>query len=276
MSELTRSYLFAPATRPERFEKAARSGAGAVIVDLEDAVEPARKNEARASLAATMPALFDAARQRGVEVLVRINSRGTDGYEADLDACAALGGGLAGIVVPKAEDPDAIARIARQHQGWALHLLMESALGFEHIAPLARAPRVFRLMLGTVDLMFDLGANETGEPLNYYRAQILLYSRLAGLIPAVDGVCTTLDDAAMLDDEVRRARAYGFGAKLCVHPNQIEAVQRGLGPAPQEVAWARRVCEAASTGAAARVDGRLVDAPVLAQARRILAEAGDA
>jgi citrate lyase subunit beta/citryl-CoA lyase len=124
--------------------------------------------------------------------------------------------------------------------------------------------------------MFDLNANETGEALNYYRAQILLYSRLAGLMPAVDGVCTALDDPAALANEVRRARAFGFGAKLCVHPKQIDAVERGLGPTPQEVAWARRVCEVASSGAAATVDGRLVDAPVLAQARRVLAAAGDA
>jgi citrate lyase subunit beta/citryl-CoA lyase len=274
MSRPVRSYLFAPATRPERFMKALQSGAGALIVDLEDAVEPARKDEARGSLAATLPPLVGAARERGVDVLVRVNSRGTDWYEADLDACGALG--LAGIVIPKAEDPAAIAAIAAREPRWALHLLMESAAGFEHVGPLARAPGVRRLMFGSVDLMFDLNANETGEALNYYRAQILLYSRLAGLMPAVDGVCTALDDPAALAEEVRRARAFGFGAKLCVHPKQIEAVQRGLGPTQQELDWACRVCEVASSGAAAAVDGRLVDAPVLAQARRILAAAGDA
>ncbi|WP_213763653.1 CoA ester lyase [Caballeronia sp. dw_19] len=272
MSESIRSYLFAPATRPERFAKAAQSGAGAVIVDLEDAVEPARKEAARVSLAKTMPGLIREARARDVEVLVRINSRGSDWYHDDLAACASFE--LDGIVIPKAEDPDAIASVAQRHPLWALHLLMETAVGFEHIGALAKAPGVRRMMFGSVDLMFDLAANETGEPLNYYRSQILLYSRLAGLIPAVDGVCTTLDNPSVLEDEVRRARAFGFGAKLCVHPLQIEPVNHGLGPTPQELAWALRVCEVVSNGAAVAVDGRLVDAPVLAQARRIVASAG--
>lgn len=267
-----RSFLFAPATRPERFAKAAQSGAGCVIVDLEDAVEPARKEAARDSLAMTMPGLIREAHARGVEVLVRINNRGSDWYHHDLSACASFE--LDGIVIPKAEDPDAIAQVAERHPIWSLHLLMESAAGFEHIGALARAPNVRRMMFGSVDLMFDLAANDTGEPLNYYRSQILLYSRLAGLLPAVDGVCTTLDNPALLDEEVRRARAFGFGAKLCVHPAQIEPVNAGLGPTRHELAWALRVCEVVSDGAAVAVDGRLVDAPVLAQARRIVASAG--
>jgi citrate lyase subunit beta/citryl-CoA lyase len=272
MSDSIRSYLFVPATRPERFARAAQSGAGAVIVDLEDAVEPARKEAARASMTETLRGLVREAHARDVQVLVRINSRGRDWYHDDLAACAALG--LDGIVIPKAEDADAIAHVAERHPTWALHLLMESAAGFEHVRALARAPGVQRLMFGSVDLMLDIAANDTGEPLNYYRSQILLYSRLAGLIPAVDGVCTTLGDPAVLDEEVRRARAFGFGAKLCVHPEQIGPVTAGLGPTPEELAWALRVCEVASSGAAAAVDGRLVDAPVLAHARRIVASAG--
>ena len=138
---------------------------------------------------------------------------------------------------------------------------------------MARAPGVRRMMFGTVDLMLDIGANESGEPLNYYRSQILLYSRLAGLLPAVDGVCTTLDSPEALDQEVRRARSFGFGAKLCVHPSQIGPVNAGLGPTKEELDWALRVCEVVSNGAAVAVHGRPVDAPVLAQARRIVASA---
>lgn len=274
MSHSLRTYLFAPATRPERFDKAARAGAGAVIVDLEDAVEPARKDDARASLARTLPALADTARNEGAQLLVRINSQGTSWYRDDLDACAALD--IDGIVIPKAEDAGEVARIAASRPDWALHLLMETAAGFARLGELAHAPHVARLMLGTVDLALDIGANEIGEPLHYYRSQILLFTRLAGLLPAVDGVCTILDDPAALDAEVRRARAFGFGAKLCVHPKQIAPVTAGLGPTPREVQWATRVCEVASSGAAAAVDGKLVDAPVLAQARRILEAAGHA
>jgi citrate lyase subunit beta/citryl-CoA lyase len=274
MSHFLRTYLFAPATRPERFDKAARAGAGAVIVDLEDAVEAAHKDHARASLARTLPALADTARAANVQLLVRINSHGTPWYDADIAACAALG--IDGIVIPKAERADEVARIAGIEPRWALHLLMETAAGFANLAELARAPGVARLMLGTVDLALDIGANEIGEPLHYYRSQILLFSRLAGLLPAVDGVCTTLDDATTLDAEVQRARAFGFGAKLCVHPKQIAPVTAGLGPSPREVHWATRVCEVAGSGAAVAVDGKLVDAPVLAQARRILQAAGHA
>ncbi|WP_144113838.1 HpcH/HpaI aldolase/citrate lyase family protein [Paraburkholderia sp. BCC1886] len=271
-NKMLRTYLFAPATRPERFDKAAHAGAGAVIVDLEDAVEPARKSDARASLSREFPALALTARSRGVQLLVRINSHGTPWYDADLEACAKLE--LDGVVIPKAEQAGEIARIASIEPRWSLHLLMETAAGFAHLDALAHSPNVKRLMLGTVDLALDIGANDIGEPLHYYRTQILLHTRLAGLLPAVDGVCTNLDDDAALDDEVRRARAFGFGAKLCVHPKQIAAVGAGLGPSPQEVKWATRVCEVASSGAAVAVDGKLVDAPVLAQARRIL-EAAD-
>jgi citrate lyase subunit beta/citryl-CoA lyase len=274
MSRFLRTYLFAPATRSERFDKAARAGAGSVIVDLEDAVEPARKDDARTSLANTLPALADTARALKVQLLVRINSHGTPWYDADLAACAGLD--LDGIVIPKAEHADEIARIASMEPRWALHLLMETAAGFDRLAELARAPNVARLMLGTVDLALDLGANEIGEPLHYYRSQILLFTRLAGLLPAVDGVCTNLGDATALVAEVQRARAFGFGAKLCVHPKQIAPVTAGLGPAPREVQWATRVCEVAQSGAAVAVDGKLVDAPVLAQARRILEAAGHA
>src|ERR1700744_4347240 len=200
MSRFLRTYLFAPATRPERFNKAARAGAGAVIVDLEDAVEPTRKAEARASLAHTLPALATAARAQHAQLLVRINSQGTPWYNDDLAACSEFD--IDGIVIPKAEHADEVARIAAMGPRWALHLLMESAAGFDNLGKLARAPQVARLMLGTVDLALDIGANEIGEPLHYYRSQILLFTRLAGLLPAVDGGCTNLDDSTALVAEV--------------------------------------------------------------------------
>jgi len=269
-----RSYLYAPASRPERYAKALAAGAGAVIFDLEDAVAPADKDGARALLAGGLDEAARTVPAARPERLVRINSRDSRWHEDDLIACERLG--LDGIVIPKPDDPAWVAGLAGRYPHWRLYLLVETAAGFACIDALARAPGVARLMFGSVDLMLDLGIRDDGAPLHHYRSLIVLHSRLAGLPAPVDGVCTNLQDDAMLQAEVLRARDFGFEAKLCVHPRQVAPIHAGFGPGAAEIAWARRVCEAAGSGAAVAVDGRLIDAPILEQARRVLQAAADA
>ena len=116
----------------------------------------------------------------------------------------------------------------------------------------------------------DLGIEGDDDALLFFRSQIVLASRLAGLDAPVDGVTTALDDAQAIEHDTARARRLGFGAKLCIHPKQVVAVNRGLTPTDVELDWARRVLAAAEAGGAVAVDGKMVDAPVLLRARGLL------
>jgi citrate lyase subunit beta/citryl-CoA lyase len=259
-----RSYLFVPGSRPERFAKAQAAGAHAVIVDLEDAVPPAEKAAARAAIAAALPL--------ATPVLVRINAGGTPWFDDDLALCRHAG--VAGIVVPKAEDAGVVARVrAVGGERVAILPLIESALGLWNAPAIAREPGVARLLFGSIDFQLDLGL--TDDELVAYRAQLVLVARVAGLPAPVDGVTTALDDADALNRDCERARRLGFGGKLCIHPKQVALVNAAFRPTASEIAWAERVvaAEAAAQGAAVAVDGRMVDRPVLLKARAILAAA---
>jgi citrate lyase subunit beta/citryl-CoA lyase len=265
---MNRSYLFVPGNRPERFAKALAAGADAVIIDLEDAVAPTDKGAARDALSGWLSGLPAASQP----VLVRINAAGTDWFDEDL----ALAGmpGVAGVVLPKAESVDDIERLLSAGAAAVLPLI-ESALGFHHALELARAPKVERLLFGSIDFSVDLGMEESVESLQMFRSQLVLLSRLAGIAAPVDGVTTTLDDAERILQDTRRARRDGFGGKLCIHPKQVAAVNAAFMPTADEVAWAERVLEAAAAarGAAVAVDGRMVDRPVILKAQSIREEA---
>jgi citrate lyase subunit beta/citryl-CoA lyase len=260
---MKRSYLFVPGDRPERYAKALAAGADAVIIDLEDAVAPPAKESARDSLRSWLTPENP--------VLVRINSADTAWFADDI-ALAGLPG-VAGIVLPKAERPDDIARLMQQGAQAVLPLI-ESALGFHHALDLARQPGVERLLFGSIDFSVDLGLTEGVEELQYFRSQLVLVSRLAGILPPVDGVTTTLDDIACITDDTRRARRNGYGGKLCIHPRQVAHVNAAFAPSADEAAWAARVLQAVENtdGAAVALDGKMVDRPVILQAQAIIEE----
>lgn len=263
---LLRSALFVPGNRPERFDKALASGADAVIVDLEDAVPAADKAAARENLRQYL-------RRREVPGLcVRINGVDSGEHAADAELCAAAG--VAVVVLPKAASVDAVTALA-QRTGKAIWPLVESAAGVLAVPQLARARGVQRLSLGTLDLMQDLGwvsAHSAVErALERIRCDLAVQSRAAGLQPPVDSVFPALDDDAGLRCSAERARALGFAGMLCIHPRQVPLVNAAFAPSDDEVDWAQRVLEATSGGAAVvLVDGAMVDAPVIARARRIL------
>ncbi|MGY0195020.1 HpcH/HpaI aldolase/citrate lyase family protein [Leptothrix sp. BB-4] len=278
-----RSYLFVPADRPERIGKALSSGADAVIVDLEDAVAPQDKALARDRLAGWL----QGASAAPVPVLVRINARSSVDFGDDLRVCAHPA--VRGVVLPKAETADDVAAVIASLPGQAVLPLIETAAGYEAVRDVARAPGVGRLLFGSIDFQVDLGIEAGhgaagddeggagdevagGDALLFFRSGLVLASRLAGLAAPVDGVSTALDDGVALARATARARRLGFGAKLCIHPKQVEAVNRGFSPSDAELDWARRVLAAAagSGGAAVAVDGRMVDAPVLLRARRLM------
>jgi citrate lyase subunit beta/citryl-CoA lyase len=259
------SYLFVPADRPERFAKALAAGAHAVIVDLEDAVAPARKEAARATLAAWLQS------SNAQAVHLRTNAPGTPWFEDDLALCALPA--VAGAVLPKTETPQEVARVQAAAPGKPLLPLIETAEGMASVRAIARATGVQRLVFGSIDFQADLGIPGEDDALLAFRSELVLASRLAQLQAPVDGVTTSLDDVGAMARDTARARRLGFGAKLCIHPRQVAAVNAALAPTPQELDWARRVIDAceASAGAALAVDGKMVDAPVLKRAQALLA-----
>lgn len=268
MDPLLRSLLFVPGNRPERYAKALGAGAGAVIVDLEDAVAPSDKDRARALVAEWL-----ASRAAGAPaLLLRINGADTSWFAGDLALAASPA--LDAVMVPKVESAGTLADVHRAGAR-ALVPMIESGAGFAALPALCSAAGVARIAFGNIDFQVDLGMRDAHEDeLLYYRSRIVLESRLAGLAAPIDGVCTAIDDAARLATDVQRARRLGFGAKLCIHPRQVAHVNSLFAPSDEERAWARRVLDAAAAagGAAVAVDGKMVDRPVMLRAEAILRE----
>lgn len=251
--------LFVPGNRPERFEKAAISGADAIIIDLEDAVPASAKAEARAALRTDFTDL---------PILVRINGEGTPWHADDIAAVSQLA--LAAVIVPKAELGGTFAGFAAESHVAVLPLV-ETARGLSQARQLAALPGVARLVFGSVDFCADLGCAHTRQALLAARSELVLASRLGNLQSPIDGVTVSIDDAEMAASDARHAVELGFGGKLAIHPRQIEPIRSGLRPQQAEIDWAGRVL--ASGDGAVAVDGAMVDEPVRMRARSILARA---
>jgi citrate lyase subunit beta/citryl-CoA lyase len=150
--------------------------------------------------------------------------------------------------------------------------IVENAQGLWNALEIARCPRVERLAFGHLDFQHDVGIDGEIEELLYARSHLVLVSRLAGVAPPLDGITAALDDTEKLRGDVERARRLGFGGKLCIHPRQVEWVNRGFLPSARDIEWARRVLAAAEAagGGAVRMGAEMVDAPVVARAQQIL------
>lgn len=265
MSE--KSFLFVPGNRPERFDRACAAGADAVILDLEDAVAPTGKEEAREAVCRWL--------QQGGRAWLRVNGTDTPWHQHDLALLDFAG--VLGVLLPKAERAQELQALARHTRtGTPLVPLVETAAGLWHARELASVAGVQRLAFGSVDFQVDLSIQGDGEELLFARSQLVLASRVAGVLPPVDGVTVAIDDEAALRADVARARRLGFGGKLCIHPRQVPAIQAGFRPSAADLEWARRVIAAAQTAGqdAIRLDGKLVDKPIIDRARALLQEAG--
>ena len=264
MSPIARSFLFVPGDRPERFDKARASGADAVVLDLEDAVSPARKAAARAAVAVWLAS--------GQRVLVRINAAQTEWYADDLHML--LAAPQAGVMLPKA-DATTLARTAEALPGRRLVALLETVGGYMDLPRLASFPGLERIAFGSVDFATESGIADEGEALTAVRTQIVLASCHAGLVAPIDGVSVNFSDVDQMCADALRSRALGFGGKLCIHPRQVGATHSAFLPSAEEMAWAARVLAAfeQSAGAATAVDGKMIDKPVVDRARRIIADA---
>jgi len=267
-----RTYLFVPGNRPERFAKALASGADAIVLDLEDAVAPAAKDEAREAVARWAREAAEAERAR---IVVRINDAQTSAIADDLRLLRDAR--ITGVMLPKAESAAQVNTVRAAVPGARVLALIESACGVANVQQVAGTDGVARLVFGTLDyaLDLDLDITDSAEALVHAASVLAIASRVAGLAAPVAGVTPQLDDEQRLLADLAWARRHGFGAKLCIHPRQVAPLHAVLAPDAAAIDWARRVvaAEAASPGAA-RLDGSMVDRPVVLQARRTLARAG--
>ena len=267
------NFLFVPGTRPERFIKAFDSGAAGVIIDLEDAVPEEDKKSARDAIRTAWPT-FNAEQKK--RLVIRTNAPGTPFYAADLILAQELDVGC--LLIPKSESQDQINGAALILPNTAIIPMIETAIGLDRLREIANANQVIRLALGNLDLQADLGmvCDLQETQLHTARYQIVLASRVAQIAPPIDGVTPSTDDIQRISDDAERAKRLGFGGKLCIHPKQVLLVQNAFMPTEEEVAWAQRVIEAdqASKGAAIKLDGRMIDRPVVLLAQGTIALAG--
>lgn len=256
--------LFVPADRPERFSKAAASGADAVFIDLEDAVAPDAKARARNGLRDL--------RLLAVPTFVRVNAPATSWYADDIAVVRALP--IAGIILPKVESAEHICaargRLAAHH---VIVALIETAAGLANARQIARADEAMRLAFGSIDYCADMACAHTREALLFARTEIVLASRLGRLAPPLDGVTAEIGNPSLIESDARHAAELGFAGKLCIHPRQIEPVYASFAPTDTELAWARRVLSVADAGAVS-LDGEMIDAPVRRRAEALLARGG--
>ena len=268
-----RSYLYVPGSDPRRIEKALASEADAVILDLEDAVAPNRKEEARTTVAEVLRS------EHEKPVFVRINA--PDSVLAEEDVEAVAGPRLAGLRLPKTESPESVRRVAQRLEKLGceagLQCLIESALGLEFAFEIARAhEKVVGMSLGEADLAADLGVRgDVG--LLYARSRLVAATRAAGLPGPVQSVYTNVRDAEGLRRSTIEGKNMGFVGRSAIHPAQIEVINEVFTPTEEEVAEAKdllaRLEESTGTGtgAFALEDGRFVDEAVVGSARLTLA-----
>jgi len=254
--------LFVPGDRPDLFAKAAASGADAIIIDLEDAIAPQSKESARKA----------ACRHdiSSVPVILRINGAGTAWHADDLAALSAAD--IAAVMLPKAETSESIAAMSRAlGRPLPVIALIETAKGLGSLVQVLTAPHIAAIAFGSLDYSVDLDCSPDWDSLVAARSEIVLRSRLAGLPGPLDGVTTNLTDQEITEQDAARARRLGFRGKLAIHPRQIGPILTAMSPTPDEIAWAKKVLTSVNDSTLVAVDGDMVDAPVIARARRILA-----
>ena len=262
---LVRSVLFLPASNPRAIARARDSRADLVVLDLEDAVKPAEKKDARKA------ALEAVASEWPMPVAIRINGVGTDWHSLDVDSVARSKCDFA--VLPRASSAH-LVRDARDNIGKPLLAMIETAAGV--LAAPAIAHEAAALIAGTNDLRADLRLplDATREPISASLQMIVLAARAAG-IPAFDGVFNQLKELEGFAAEAEEGRRLGFDGKSLIHPDQIEPCNHAFGPTEAEVARARRLVEAFQ-GGAERFEDEMIERMHVEAAERVLQRAGSA
>lgn len=272
-----RSILFVPGDRADSLlTKALAAGPDAIVLDLEDAVAPASRDMARRTIRrATASTPVDR------PLYLRL-SREPGQLQSELALAAAIG--VSAIILPKSARPEEIEELGQKLSALGSHAtvmaLIETAAGLLAAGALAAVPAISGLILGGEDLRLDLQAQKTrsGREILYARSHLVAAARAAGCW-AFDTVCLDIATPSTVAGEARLARQLGFDGKLVIHPNQIASVNRAFTPSDREIREARELVAAYDEAIAGghgvlALNGKMVDAPVVAAARRVLARAG--
>ena len=278
-----RSWLFVPGDSARKIERALQGEADALILDWEDAVAPAAKAAARATTVAALAT----ARPPATRCWIRVNALASPWFAEDLAALPA--GAVAGVVLPKACGPADVERLGRALatvEGRAdvapgslgiVAIATETAASVLALSDFRRpVPRLAAMLWGGEDLAGDMGVARNRDERGRYRApfrlarNLTLLAAAAAECSAIDAVCVDFRDSDALSAECAQARADGYTAKAAIHPDQVGPINRAFAATAEERAWAERVVAALRDGGLAVVDGKMVDAPHLRLARRIL------
>ena len=268
----TKTWLFVPATRIDRVEKAFASGADAVIVDLEDAVAQIEKAQARAALKDYYAAQHEAKSYR--PIWLRINQAGSTEFIKDLALCQQLPE-LAGVLLAKAEQAADIEKFYQQ-TGLPVIAVIESAMGLYRIDEMSKASGLFAFSYGFLDLCNDLqvqvGTASADIIANQIRYQLILTSKVHQLLAPIDSVYADFNDSKGLHKRVQLWSQMGMSGMLCIHPKQVDIVKQALQPTASELEFAQRVIEEyeRSGQAVFKVEGNMVDAPVIERSYQLL------
>ena len=264
--------LFVPALKLPRLNLARVDSADLLIVDLEDAVSESEKDNARGLLRKFLETSPHS------QIAVRINSTGSPHFYADISVCE-MYSKIRAVMLPKVECASDCKKLTRLDI--PIIALIETTRGLMNLYRVCEQPNVSHLALGTIDLSLSAGLAEGSAEeeffLNQARVQIVSASGAYSLNPPLDGVYPTLQNDEGLHRHTHRARSFGFGGVMCIHPSQIGIVKAVFRPSDEEVYWARRIVSAMQQNkGVATMEGKMIDAPVLARATRILASIDEA
>ncbi len=260
--------LFVPGNKPDLFDKALAGGPPAIVIDLEDAVAPDAKNQARTHV----HAWFAAKKPRSAFAGVRLNSAMNRFGIADLHRFCDGSARPDFYVLPKVESATEVLQVHRLSQGVPLICIIESALGLRHAFDIAQAaPSVAALGFGAADLSADLRATMDWEPMLVARSLVVQAAAAAG-VGALDVPYLNLRDESGLEAECRRAKALGFTGKFSIHPRHVAGILDAFLPSEQEAARAAAILKAAddAQGHVVAFEGRMIDEAILRSARRIV------
>ncbi len=277
-----RSILFTPGDRPEMMRKSPTAGADVIVFDLEDAVAPGQKADARETVRTV---LADPAFDPDCEVCVRVNAT-ESAVAADLEALLQAVDGdvrLDSVMLPKVDSPGDVQglvdELARYDVSLPVFALIESAAGVLAAPEIAAVQATDALVFGAEDLSADLGATRTdeGTEVLYARERVVL-AAAAHECAAIDTLVTDFGDEAQLREDTAFSVQLGYDGKLAIHPAQVAPINTAFTPSADDLEWAQKVLEAKRTADAEsrgvfEVDGEMIDAPLIAQAERIRSRA---
>ncbi|QEY52750.1 HpcH/HpaI aldolase/citrate lyase family protein [Legionella longbeachae] len=263
--------LFTPGNKPERFDKALSSGANALILELEDAVPPDEKNQARDNVIQ----FLEKNQHSSMGIIVRINHITSDAGLADLFAFQQHNIHCDAILYPKSESAEELKIIYE-----ALHLearkikllaLIETAKGLQNINSIVTRSPVNGLVFGAADFAADVGCGMGWEALLYPRCQLIQTAAL-NHIAAIDSPFFDFANEKQLISEVLKVKELGFKGKLAIHPKQIDPIKQNFAPSSEQIARARKIIAIyqQAGGKACQYEGQMIDIPVYKHAQQIL------